>query len=92
MTDRLHTAETDNGHVRRMLVSHERALAGAKLSGEPAGQLASRELEVARIRAALRRAEELAGDVATAIESAGDLLPASPASVTLLANPPQHSR
>ena len=39
---------------RRMLASHERALAAAKLSGEPAGQLAARELEVARIRGALR--------------------------------------
>jgi len=35
---------------------------------EPAGQIASRELEVARIRQALRRAEELTMDVAAAIE------------------------
>jgi integrase len=59
---------------RRMLASHERALATAKLSGEPAGQLAARELEVARIRGALKRTEELSGDVATAIESAGQLI------------------
>ena len=64
---------------RRMLASHERALAVAKLSGEPAGQLAARELEVARIRGALQRAEELSADVAAAIESAADLVSISPA-------------
>ena len=36
--------------------------------GEPAGQIAARELEVARLRHALRRAEELTMDVAAAIE------------------------
>ena len=64
-----------------MLGSHERALAAAKLSGEPAGQLAARELEIARIRAALKRAEELPEDVAIAIESAGELASISPAPV-----------
>jgi hypothetical protein len=64
---------------RRMLASHERALAVAKLSGEPAGQLASRELEVARIRGALQRAEELPAGVAAAIESAADLVSILPA-------------
>ncbi|MDQ2834602.1 MAG: site-specific integrase [Acidobacteriota bacterium] len=64
---------------RRMLVSHERALATAKLSGEPVGQLAARELEVARIRGALQRAEELSADVAAAIESAAGLVSISPA-------------
>jgi integrase len=64
---------------RRMLASHERALATAKVSGEPAGQLAARELEVARIRAALQRADELPADVAAAIESAADLVLISPA-------------
>ncbi len=59
---------------RRMLASHQRALAGAKLSGEPAGQLAARELEVARISGALQRAEELPADVAAAMESVGDLV------------------
>ena len=54
---------------RRMLASHERELAAARGRGEPAGQIASRELEVARIRSALRRAEELADDVAAAIEA-----------------------
>lgn len=44
---------------RRMLVSHERELAAARGRGEPAGQLAARDLEVLRIRSALRRAEEL---------------------------------
>jgi hypothetical protein len=36
--------------------------------GEPAGQIAAREMEVARLRQALRRAEELTMDVAMAIE------------------------
>jgi integrase len=44
---------------RRMAMSHERELQVAKKRGEPAGQLAARELEVERIRQALRRAEEL---------------------------------
>lgn len=35
---------------------------------EPAGQIPAREMEVARIRQALRRAEELTLDVAAAIE------------------------
>lgn len=52
-----------------MLTSHTHALQRARKSGEPAGQLASRELEVQRIDSALRRAEELSGDVAAALES-----------------------
>jgi len=67
---------------RRMLASHERALAAARQSGEPAGQLAARELEVIRIRGALQRAEELSDDVAGAIESAGTLISISPASTS----------
>ena len=55
---------------RRMLVSHQRSLTAARSGGEPAGQIAARELEVIRIQSALRRAEELTGDVAEAIESA----------------------
>jgi len=55
---------------RRMLSSHERELAAAKGRGEPAGQVAARELEVTRIRSALWRAEELTADVASAIEAA----------------------
>jgi site-specific recombinase XerD len=57
---------------RRMLASHERELAAARQRGEPAGQIAARELEVERIRSALRRAEELTGDVAAAIEAAAE--------------------
>jgi site-specific recombinase XerD len=57
---------------RRMLASHERELCRAREQKEPAGQIAARELEVGRIRAALRRAEELAVDVASAIEAVGD--------------------
>jgi hypothetical protein len=53
---------------RRMLVSHERALGTAREHGEPAGQIAARELEVSRISHALRGAEELRSDVAAAIE------------------------
>ena len=55
---------------RRMLGSHERELAAAKGRGEPAGQVAARELEVTRIRSALWRAEDLTADVASAIEAA----------------------
>jgi integrase len=54
---------------RRMLASHEHELAAARTRGEPAGQIAAREMEVGRIRTALRRAEELAVDVAAAIEA-----------------------
>jgi hypothetical protein len=39
-------------------------------NGEPAGQIAARELEIVRIQSALRRAEELSADVAAAIEAA----------------------
>lgn len=55
---------------RRMLVSHRRSLARGRSRGEPAGQLAARELEVVRIEGALRRAEKLTEDVAVAIEAA----------------------
>jgi len=55
---------------RRMLASHQRELAAAKVRGEPAGQVAARELEVVRIKSALQRAEELTDDVAAAIEAA----------------------
>jgi hypothetical protein len=51
-----------------MLNSHERELGTARQRGEPAGQIAARQLEVARISHALRRAEELPSDVAAAIE------------------------
>jgi integrase len=55
---------------RRMLASHERGLTRAREVREPAGQIAARELEIVRIGSALRRAEELSGDVAAAIEAA----------------------
>lgn len=55
---------------RRMLASHTRALDRARDAGEPAGQIAARELEVERIRSALRRAEELSADAAAALEAA----------------------
>lgn len=54
---------------RRMLASHERELAAARQRAEPAGQLASRELEIVRISTALRRADELDADVADSIEA-----------------------
>ena len=54
---------------RRMAASHRRALAKAREVGEPAGQIAARQLEVERIEHALRRAEELEHDVAEAIEA-----------------------
>jgi integrase len=56
---------------RGMLASHLRVLEVGRQRGEPAGQIAARELEVERIRAALHRAEALGDDVAAAIETAG---------------------
>lgn len=56
---------------RRMIASHTRALAKARETGEPAGQLAARELEIERLRSALQRAQELDSDVAEALEAAG---------------------
>ncbi len=53
---------------RRMLASHGRSLAAARGHSEPAGQIAAREMELVRIKGALRRAEELSADVAGAIE------------------------
>jgi hypothetical protein len=53
---------------RRMPASHERSLVSSRGHNEPAGQIASRELEIVRIRGALQRAEELSDDVAAAIE------------------------
>jgi len=58
---------------RLMLASHTRALLSAKDRGEPPGQIAARELEVDRLRSALQRAEELASDVAEAIEASAEL-------------------
>jgi hypothetical protein len=52
-----------------MLVSHRRSLGRAREAGEPAGQLAARELEIQRIDSALRRAEELSADAAAALEA-----------------------
>jgi hypothetical protein len=43
---------------RRMLASHERSLVAARGHGEPAGQIASREMEIVRIKGALQRAED----------------------------------
>jgi integrase len=54
---------------RRMLTSHERALGRARSAGEPAGQIAARELEIQRIEGALQRADELGDDVAAALEA-----------------------
>jgi hypothetical protein len=53
-----------------MLASHERSLVAARGHGEPAGQIAVREMELVRIKGALQRAEELSDDVAAAIERA----------------------
>ena len=54
---------------KRMLGSHERALVRARQEGEPAGQIAARELEVERIASAMRRASELTEGVAEALEA-----------------------
>jgi hypothetical protein len=53
---------------RRMLASHGRSLVAARGNSEPAGQIAAREMEIARIKGALQRAEELSDDVAAAIQ------------------------
>ena len=55
---------------RRMIASHTRALARARDAGEPAGQIAARELEIDRLRAALQRAEELNTEASAALEAA----------------------
>ena len=57
----------------KMITSHERALERGRSHGEPAGQLAARELEIGRIRSALRRAEQLSDDVAEAMEDVAHL-------------------
>jgi hypothetical protein len=38
-----------------MLASHERSLVAARGYGEPAGQIAAREMEIVRIKGALER-------------------------------------
>lgn len=55
---------------RRMLTSHTRALDKAREHGEPAGQIAARELEVERIRSAMQRAQDLSDDAGEALETA----------------------
>jgi hypothetical protein len=40
-----------------MLASHERSLSAARGHSEPAGQIAAREMEIVRIKGALRKAE-----------------------------------
>lgn len=52
---------------RRKIASHTRALTRVRDDGEPTGQLAARELELDRLRSALRRAQELDDDVAHAL-------------------------
>jgi hypothetical protein len=51
-----------------MLADHQRSLNMARDHNEPAGQIASRELEIVRIKGALQRAEDLNDDVASAME------------------------
>lgn len=53
-----------------MLHSNTRALEKAREYGEPAGQIAARELEIERIRSAMQRAQELTDDAAEALEAA----------------------
>ncbi len=55
---------------RRMLASHKRSLVVAGGHSEPAGQIAAREMEIARIKGALQRAGELNDDVSSVIERA----------------------
>ncbi len=56
-----------------MLTSHSRTLDRARQTGEPAGQLAARELEVELIRSAMHRAAELSDDDAAAVLEASVL-------------------
>ncbi|HYN73684.1 MAG TPA: site-specific integrase [Nakamurella sp.] len=53
---------------RRMITSHQRSLIKARDVGEPAGQIAARELELQRLQSALQRAEELSSDAARQLE------------------------
>jgi hypothetical protein len=55
---------------RRMIASHTRALTRAQQAGEPAGQIAARELEIQRLRDALARADELTHAALDALEAA----------------------
>jgi len=55
---------------RRMIASDTRALTKARDSGEPAGQLAARELEIERLQTALQRADELSDAAGDALEAA----------------------
>jgi hypothetical protein len=48
--------------------SYQRSLSAAGEHNEPAGQIASQEQEIVRIKGALQRAEEFSDDVAAAIE------------------------
>lgn len=54
---------------RRMLASHRSSLERAHTAGEPAGQLAARELELQRIAGALRPLRRAHDDVAAALEA-----------------------
>lgn len=71
-----------------MLASHQRSLIAAHQHNEPAGQIASRELEIVRIKGALQRAEELIDDVTAAGE--GDFLKRSEPSVAR-SDSPKHA-
>ena len=53
-----------------MLRSHQSPLDRARGVGEPAGQVAARELAVQRLSGPLRRADELDDDVAATIAAA----------------------
>ena len=53
-----------------MRASHARQLERAEARGEPLGQIAARREELRRIEGALRRTQELATDVASAMEEA----------------------
>jgi hypothetical protein len=48
--------------------SHEPSLVSPRGHNQPARQIASRELEIVRIKTAMQRTEELNDDVAAAIE------------------------
>ena len=55
-----------------MCASHQRSLEAARVHNEPVGQVVARALELAQIRGALQRAEELSDDLASARENMHD--------------------
>ncbi len=58
------------GHATPEIALRYQHVCDEERRGEPAGQIAARELEVERIRSAMDRARELSGDASEALEAA----------------------